>query len=149
VNNMPKAKEQEIYRSRLKEVGLRHTLPRERILAYLDRKNVHPTPEELFQGLKKEGYAIGLSTVYLNLQVLRDAGLLWELKDQRGNTRYDGFSKPHHHLICTRCANIEDILVKDLPEFNPEPLKPLVEQRTGWRIDEVRLEFRGICPRCR
>ena len=42
---MPRTKEKESYRARLKAVGLRHTLPRERILSFLDRKNVHPTPE--------------------------------------------------------------------------------------------------------
>jgi Fe2+ or Zn2+ uptake regulation protein len=50
---MPRTKEKENYRARLKAVGLRHTLPRERILSFLDKKNVHPTPEELYQGLKK------------------------------------------------------------------------------------------------
>ena len=45
---MPRTKEKESYRARLKAVGLRHTLPRERILSFLDRKNVHPTPEELW-----------------------------------------------------------------------------------------------------
>lgn len=50
---MAKAKERDSYRSKLKAMGLRHTLPRERILAYLDNKNTHPTPEELYLGLKK------------------------------------------------------------------------------------------------
>ncbi|WP_276954350.1 Fur family transcriptional regulator [Allomeiothermus silvanus] len=145
---MAKTKEREVYRGRLKGVGLRHTLPRERILAYLDRKNIHPTPEELYQGLKKKGYAIGLSTVYLNLQVLRDAGLLWEFKDQQGNTRYDGFTEKHHHLFCLNCGKIEDVLTKDLPEFNAEPIQKAIESRMGWFVEDPRLELRGFCPDC-
>mgnify|MGYP001496201346 CR=1 FL=1 len=145
---MAKTKEREVYRGRLKSVGLRHTMPRERILAYLDHKNTHPTPEELYLGLKKKGYSIGLSTVYLNLQVLRDAGLLWELKDQRGNTHFDGFTEKHHHLVCVQCGSIEDILASDLPQFNPDPVKKTVESKTGWFVEEVRLEVRGVCPSC-
>jgi len=114
----------------------------------LDRKNIHPTPEELYQGLKKKGYAIGLSTVYLNLQVLRDAGLLWEFKDQQGNTRYDGFTEKHHHLFCLNCGKIEDILTKDLPEFNAEPIQKAIESRMGWFVEDPRLELRGFCPDC-
>ncbi len=145
---MAKTKERESYRSQLKAVGLRHTLPRERILAYLDRKNTHPTPEELYHGLKKKGYDIGLSTVYLNLQVLRDSGLLWEFKDQKGNTRYDGYNEAHHHLFCLQCGNIEDILVKDLPEYDSEPIKKAVEAKNGWFVEDARLELRGVCPGC-
>lgn len=145
---MAKSKEQASYRTSLKALGLRHTLPREHILAYLDRKNTHPTPEELYQGLKKRGYDIGLSTVYLNLQVLREVGLVWEFKDQRGNTRYDGFSERHHHLFCLQCGSIEDVLEKDLPEFNPKSIKKAVEAKNGWFVDQARLELRGVCPRC-
>lgn len=145
---MAKTKALESYRERLKALGLRHTQPRERILAYLDRKNTHPTPEELYQGLKKRGYDIGLSTVYLNLQVLREAGLLWEFKDQKGNTRYDGFNERHHHLFCLQCGSVEDVLASDLPEYNPESIKKALEARSGWFIEEARLELRGVCPRC-
>ncbi len=145
---MARTKERESYRLRLKAVGLRHTLPRERILAYLDRRNVHPTPEELYQALKKKGFAIGLSTVYLNLQVLRDAGLLWEFKDQKGNTRYDGFMERHHHLFCLQCGRIEDVLPKDLPEFEAEPVRKAIEGRNGWFVEDARLEMRGVCPAC-
>ncbi|RIH81935.1 Peroxide-responsive repressor PerR [Meiothermus luteus] len=145
---MAKAKERESHRSRLRAAGLRHTLPRERILAYLDRKNTHPTPEELHQGLRKKGHNIGLSTVYLNLQVLRNAGLLWEFKDQQGHTRYDGYTERHHHLLCVQCGAVQDILARELPEFNPEPIKTAIENRTGWFVEEARLELRGVCPSC-
>ena len=145
---MTKTKERDNYRSRLKAVGLRHTLPRERILAFLDRKNNHPTPEELYLGLRKKGYNIGLSTVYLNLQVLREAGLLWEFKDQKGQTRYDGFSEHHHHLFCLQCSRIEDILDGDLPGLEQERIKAALEARNGWFVAEAHLVLRGVCPRC-
>lgn len=145
---MAKAKERDSYRSKLKAMGLRHTLPRERILAYLDSKNTHPTPEELYLGLKKKGFDIGLSTVYLNLQVLREAGLLWEFKDQKGNTRYDGFNERHHHLFCLQCGSIEDVLDKDLPAFDTTPIKKAIEAKNGWFVEEARLELRGVCPAC-
>jgi len=145
---MSKSKARESYRLKLKAVGLRHTMPRERILAHLDRKGTHPTPEDLYQGLKKKGYEIGLSTVYLNLQVLRDSGLLWEFKDQKGNTRYDGFNEQHHHLYCIQCGSIEDVMVMELPQFDSEPIKNAMEAKNGWFVEEARLEFRGVCPKC-
>jgi len=143
-----RAKDRATYRERLKKVGLRHTLPRERILAYLDRKNAHPTPEELYQGLRKKGYDIGLSTVYLNLHVLRDAGLIRQFTDPKGVTRYDGYSKPHYHLACRSCGRVEDILASELPDFL-SPVIPEVEEKTDWQIDGAQVTFVGYCPRCK
>lgn len=143
---MPRMKEKENYRARLKAVGLRHTLPRERILSYLDRKNTHPTPEELYNGLKKRGYDIGLSTVYLNLHVLRDHGLIYEFRDPRGLTRYDSYTEPHVHLTDLESGKVEDLPLKNLPGLDLEGLKKLVAEHTGWEIEDVRLEFRGKAP---
>jgi Fe2+ or Zn2+ uptake regulation protein len=145
---MPRTKEKENYRARLKAVGLRHTLPRERILSFLDKKNVHPTPEELYQGLKKRGYDIGLSTVYLNLHVLREHGLIYEFKDPKGYTRYDGYTEPHIHLVCTSCGKVEDFLLKNLPELDLSPAMQAAAERSGWALEGFRLEFRGKCPNC-
>ncbi len=145
---MTRTTEKEVYQQRLHGVGLRYTLPRERLLSHLDSKNTHPTPEELYQGLKKKGYSIGLSTVYLNLQVLRDVGLLWEFKDQQGHTRYDGFSEKHHHAVCVNCGKINDVLMDEVPEFGGEAVVRAVEQQTGWFIADPRLELRGLCPDC-
>ncbi|TBH17571.1 Fur family transcriptional regulator [Thermus thermamylovorans] len=143
---MPRTKEKESYRARLKAVGLRHTLPRERILTYLDRKNVHPTPEELYNGLKRRGYDIGLSTVYLNLHVLREHGLIYEFKDPKGYTRYDGYNEPHVHLTDVETGKVEDLPLKNLPDLDLEGLKRLVAERTGWEVQDVRIEFRGKGP---
>ncbi|MGQ9510766.1 MAG: Fur family transcriptional regulator [Thermaceae bacterium] len=139
---MPKTKDKETYRSRLKAVGLRHTMPRERILSYLDRKNVHPTAEELYQGLKRKGASIGLSTIYLNLHVLRDRGLIYEFKDPRGETRFDGWSEPHVHLADLETGKVTDLSLKDLGLDKEAFLKEMAE-KTGWDLKDFRLELRG------
>ncbi|MGQ9753640.1 MAG: Fur family transcriptional regulator [Thermaceae bacterium] len=139
---MPKTKDKETYRSRLKAVGLRHTMPRERILSYLDRKNVHPTAEELYQGLKRKGASIGLSTIYLNLHVLRDHGLIYEFKDPRGETRFDGWSEPHVHLVDLETGKVTDLPLKDLGLDKEAFLKEMAE-KTGWDLKDFRLELRG------
>ncbi len=142
---MPKAKEKETYRSRLKAVGLRHTMPRERILSYLDRKNVHPTAEELYQGLKRKGAPIGLSTIYLNLHVLREHGLIYEFKDPKGETRFDGWTEPHAHLVDLETGKVVDLPLKDLGLDREAFLKEM-SAKTGWEVKDFRLELRGTPP---
>ncbi len=145
---MPRARGKEDYRVRLRAVGLRHTGPRERILSFLDRKNAHPTAEELYQALKRRGQEVGLSTIYLNLHVLREKGLVYEFKDPQGHTRYDGYSEPHVHLACPRCGKVEDFLLKNLPELDLEPALKALAERSGWALEGARIEFRGLCPAC-
>lgn len=139
---MPRAKEKENYRSRLRAVGLRHTMPRERILSYLDRKNVHPTAEELYQGLKRRGASIGLSTIYLNLHVLRKHGLIYEFKDPKGETRFDGWSEPHAHLVDLQTGKVVDVPLKDLGLDREEFLKEMAT-KAGWDLKDFRLELWG------
>ncbi len=135
--------EKERYRAKLKEAGLRHTLPRDRILALLDKKNAHYTPEEIFKKLRDRGFDVGLSTIYLNLHVLREHGIIQEFRDLHGNTRYDGWTEPHVHLVNLENGKIEDIPLGDLPELNLQEVVSAVEQKTGWKIKDFRIEFRG------
>ncbi|KGQ21134.2 Fur family transcriptional regulator [Thermus filiformis] len=142
---MARTKEKESYRSRLRGVGLRHTMPRERILAYLDRKNVHPTAEELYQGLKRRGFSIGLSTIYLNLHVLREHGLIYEFKDPKGETRFDGWTEPHAHLADLETGKVVDVPLKDLG-LDREAFLQEMAAKTGWDLKDFRLELRGTPP---
>lgn len=138
--------EKERYRGKLKEAGLRHTLPRDRILAVLDRKNAHYTAEEIFKRLRDRGFDVGLSTIYLNLHVLREHGIIQEFRDLQGNTRYDGWTEPHLHLVSLEDGRIEDLPLREIPEVDLTPILAAIEAKTGWKIKDFRLEFRGSPP---
>ncbi len=49
----------------------------------------------------------------------------------------------HHHVICARCANATEIGDLGLGAVARE-----VARRTGYRVDEHRLELFGLCPAC-
>lgn len=129
--------------------GLRYSKPREVILSFFGERDMHVSAEELYLELKKRGENLSLSTVYLNLGVLKGAGLVREFSGVGGEALYDSNVGPHHHLICKGCGTILDlpeVSVADVPlqMF----LKLHAEGDSGWRVDEPNLDFHGLCPRC-
>ena len=49
----------------------------------------------------------------------------------------------HHHVVCSRCGRVADIADEGLRTVVNE-----VARRTGYRVDEHRLELFGLCPGC-
>lgn len=129
--------------------GLRYSRPREVILGYFGERDMHVSAEDLYFALKKRGENLSLSTVYLNLGVLKHAGLVREFSGVGGEALYDSNIGPHHHLICTRCGAI-----LDLPETVvygttlTELLKLQAQTSSGWRVDEPSIDLQGVCPTC-
>ncbi|MBW6454353.1 MAG: transcriptional repressor [Trueperaceae bacterium] len=128
----------------LRDRGLRYSRPREAILAFMAEEPRHVSAESLYQSLRERGEDLSLSTVYLNLGVLVEAGLLREFKGAQGESLYDASVEPHDHLICRETGEVVDVPMPvvegvALPEF----LRAHVERVTGWTVDEVHLSLRG------
>jgi Fur family transcriptional regulator, peroxide stress response regulator len=136
-------------RERLKGRGLRFSRPRELILDFFGEGGRHVSAEGLYLALRERGEKISLSTVYLNLGVLKSAGLIRELAGRHGETLYDGNAVPHHHLICKGCGAILDISLETVHGMSPAALiKMSAESASGWRVDEPKLDLQGFCPGC-
>ncbi len=129
--------------------GLRYSRPREVILTYFSERDMHVSAEEVYHELKNRGENLSLSTVYLNLGVLKHAGLVREFNGVGGEALYDSNVGPHYHLICTRCSK-----VLDLPEVVTADmtlsalLKARATSATGWQVDEPSIGLQGVCPDC-
>ena len=137
-------------REQLKAHGLRYSKPREAILSFFAERDRHVSAENLHFALKQRGENISLSTVYLNLGVLRDAGLVREFSGLSGEALYDSnVREEHDHLICHGCGAVLDIPVVTV---NNVPLTQFLQQHaeraSGWQVDEPEVEFKGVCPLC-
>jgi Fur family peroxide stress response transcriptional regulator len=132
------------WRELLRRHGLRYSRPREVMLAFMASERRHIGAEGLQQALRERGEDVSLSTVYLNLGVLVEAGLLREFKGAQGESVYDTTTEPHDHLICKETGEVVDV---PLPTIDgallPDFLKDYVERVTGWQVDEVRLSLLG------
>ena len=106
----------------------------------------HPTAEWVYQSVRKEIPRISLGTVYRNLSVLAEDGLVVSVAHVNGQERYDARVEPHTHLICRRCARVIDLLEL---EDAISGMYGEIEHRFGCLPESHTLTVSGLCPNCR
>ena len=117
---------------------------RSAILDCLRSTRAHPSAEMLHQMLQDAHPDISLATVYRNLALFKNQGLIQSLGTVGGIERFDANTMPHVHFICTNCN-----AVTDLPQITvPQQLQSTVESTTGGRVAECQLSFTGTCQSC-
>ena len=123
----------------------KHFRKRDAILHCVRSTDAHPSADWVFEHVKEQVPDISLATVYRNLSLFKEQGLITSLGTVKGVERFDGNTEPHVHFICTQCGNVQD-----LPEISvPEELNSAVAQSSGGRVDNCQLSFTGICGECR
>jgi len=129
----------------LRDRGFRLTAPRHAVLEVVRGTKTHPTAEEVHRLVISRAPGVSLATVYRNLRLLVDAGLLGELPGPRA--RFDANTRAHHHFTCLSCGRIADV---EAPVAQPHSraLSKRVEARTGLTIMHHRIDFFGRCREC-
>ncbi len=127
---------------KLRERGYRLTPQRMAIIKAILSSKEHPTAEEIYNQLVGDFPMLSLATVYKTLDVLKDLGLVMEIKVE-GAGYYDSGLIPHPHLICVKCHRIEDLP----PETMCLPPEEILLTR-GFKPIRVQLEIYGLCSRC-
>ena len=126
------------------EVHAKHFRKRDAILNCLRATTAHPGAEEIFEAVRKEIPNISLATVYRNLSLFKEQGLIASLGTVKGVERFDGNTAPHVHFICTGCGRIQD-----LPQISvPEELNKAVARDSGGQVESCQLSFTGLCGNC-
>lgn len=127
----------------LKESGVRITPQRHAILEYLISSHTHPTADEIYKALDGDFPNMSVATVYNNLRVFRNAGLVKELTYGDSSSRFDFITHDHYHIICDECGKIVDFHHPGLEE-----VEQLASHLTGFKVNSHRLEVYGTCPDC-
>ncbi len=136
-------------RTLLKHHGLRYSKPRDVILSYFAERDSHVSAESLYLALKQRGEHLSLSTVYLNLGALKEAGLIRELGGLSGEALYDSNISPHYHLVCKSCGAVVDLPLEMLDGTSvTRRVKEHAEAHFGWHVEEPKLTLLGVCPDC-
>ena len=94
----------------LKEIGLKATLPRRKVLELFEHSKVrHLSAEDVYKSLMAEGIDIGLATVYRVLTQFEQAGLLSRQHFETGKAVFELNQGGHHdHLVCLQCGKVEE-----------------------------------------
>ncbi len=128
----------------LARAGYRLTEPRLALSALIAERTGHFTAAELVAEARGRRLGIGRATVFRTLEVLEALGTIERLDLPNGEHAYVGCAPAHHHhVVCSRCGRTSEIRDADLRRVVDD-----VARQTGYRVDEHRLEFFGLCPTC-
>ena len=129
--------------ARFRDQGLRVTPQRQAIFRLLHGNVSHPTVEAIYEAARAEMPTISLKTVYQTVHDLEAMGEVELLDLGTGSVRVDpNVEHVHHHLICTECGRVRDVLV------DVGHLRIPSRERRGFSVSDVQVHFRGVCDEC-
>jgi Fur family ferric uptake transcriptional regulator len=135
-------------RDELKERGVRMTHQREIVLDLIQDSSRHLDAESLWKLAARKDPRINLATIYRTISLLKRFGLVDELDLMHieGEKHYYEVTRlrSHIHLACFRCGEIQ--------EYQPPlfaRLSKQAERECNFSIKTGRLEFGGLCSKCR
>ena len=122
----------------------RMTNQRQVILEEIRKVKTHPTAYEIYEMVRKRLPRISLGTVYRNLTVLMEQGLVQKIDFGSTFDRFEANVLPHYHLICEHCGSVQDFEMALYDELNEK-----ANRLTDFSVQHHRIEFYGICTKCR
>jgi Fur family peroxide stress response transcriptional regulator len=129
----------------MKTMTYKHSKKLDAILSLLRSTLSHPTASWVYDRLKADIQGLSLGTVYRNITVLREQGLVRSVGVYAGEEHFDGFAEAHPHIVCTSCGAVSDI-----PETQADELHRFVEASSfsPFSIDARSTVFYGRCETC-
>lgn len=122
----------------------RNTIQKQTILYAVKELANHPTAEQVYEKVLAKLPNISRATVYRNLSIMADRGMLQRIGVPGGADHYDHTLEAHYHVLCTQCGALEDIWLEE-PAVN---LMTQVQQKSSFTIQNYQLVFNGLCPCC-
>lgn len=109
----------------------------------------HLTAEEIYDRIRNTDQRISIATVYRNLRLLEEQGMVEKVSVVDDSMAYYELSAndqphSHHHLVCRKCGRIFDFEADLL-----ESLEKMIEETKGFSIEDHRVVFYGVCKECR
>jgi Fur family ferric uptake transcriptional regulator len=128
----------------LDRAGYRLTEPRRRLAGLIGSREGHFTASDLVADARERRLGVGRATVFRTLEVLEELGAVERLDLPSGEHAYVVCQRAHHHhVVCSSCGRTSEIDDAGLRVVVGE-----IARRTGYRVDEHRLELFGLCPAC-
>jgi Fur family ferric uptake transcriptional regulator len=127
----------------LRRGGYRITPQRQLVLESVERLG-HGTPEEILTEVQRTASGVNLSTVYRNLEVLEEVGLVTHAHIGHGSPTYHSVGEHVHiHLVCDICGSVESVDAAVADTFLDD-----LRSRSGFVTDVSHVALHGTCRGC-
>ena len=147
---MPERRTAELHEAvkrRLEEHNIRYTAGRRSLVTTLVRIEGPESTAELHRRMR----GVPLSSLYRNLVVLDEAGVVQKHHDADGLARYElaeWLTGHHHHVVCVDCGTVADVSLSDEDEEMIGRLARQIAERARYRETGHNIEVEGVCPSC-
>ncbi len=131
----------------LRNVGLKVTLPRIKILDILEKQTEerHLSAEQVYKILLSANEEIGLATVYRVLTQFEAAGLVTRHHFEGGNSVFELNRGVHHdHIVCVKCGKVDEFTDQTIEKRQKQIAKDL-----GYELTDHTLCLYGLCSSCK
>ena len=130
----------------LKEVGLKITVPRIRVLQILEQsKTHHLSAEDVYKALLEMGEDVGLATIYRVLTQFEAAGLVHRHNFEGGYSVFELRKAEHHdHLVCLKCGRVDEFV-----DHVIEQRQQIIAEQAGFKMTDHSLNIYGVCSNCK
>jgi len=142
---MPDARERDRFLQFLRSKGLRVTQERLRLFDEIFAQHKHIDAEELLATMKSRGLKISRATVYRNLDLLVDCGLVRKQRLGRDRFLYEHVhgGQHHDHLVCTGCGRVVEFVSPGIVALQAE-----ICRAHGFQPSRHTLQISGLCNDC-
>lgn len=124
-------------------MGIRKTPVYNGLMRIFSRNPKPITVGELLNALYKLNLRPNKTTIYRQLEKMEKEGLVRRVNISDANATYEAVSSAHHHhLVCERCGDVRDIVLKNEKAL----LKAIAAQ--GFTTNTHKFEIFGLCASC-
>lgn len=123
--------------------NINHSKQRDAIIEFLKPRKDHPVADTIYKGVKKDFPSISLGTVYRNLTLLSDLGIIQKISCGDNSEHFDFNPSPHNHFVCQECNSIIDLEMDNIDFINT-----LATKKFSGKINGHTIYFYGTCYEC-
>jgi Fe2+ or Zn2+ uptake regulation protein len=128
----------------LERSGYRLTAPRRGLAQLIADQSGHFAAADLVDAAQARRLGVGRATVFRTLEALTDVGVVERIDLPSGDHAYVACDPVHHHhVVCSGCGR-----TREIDDAGLRAVVRTIARRTGYRIDDHRLELFGLCPDC-
>jgi len=129
----------------LQKAGLKATLPRVKILKFLEStEHRHLSAEDVYKFMLESGEEVGLATIYRVLTQFESAGLVTRHHFEGGHSVFElNEGKHHDHIVCVKCGKVEEFYDETIEER-----QHAIADSNGFVMTDHALTIYGVCGDC-
>ena len=106
----------------------------------------HFDVDELFLRLRNKGSRVSKASIYRNIPLIMECGLIKEVWHEDGHMHYEPiFGQSHHcHLRCIKCGKVVEFVEDEL-----QAIEERLARKHNFLVVDHRLDVIGYCTKCR